>query len=173
MTKLLSFVAVLAGVVFAPQVFAGEQNCGSDRKETCCQASHCRLLCIHRHHGSCNCQCKPSGGESQSRGLKLGGNVAPAPRAMITESVPAMMFQPQFIAMPVMYGGGGNRGFDGPQPQSRAMEPSCSDSKDRINTLEERVEALDLRIRTIQRSVEIQTQILEQMKANGLFEKKQ
>ncbi len=56
--------------------------------------------------------------------------------------------------------------------QPKALEQSCSSSSGsngRITDIEDRVNALDLRMRTIQRAVEIQTLILEEMKAEGNF----
>ena len=56
--------------------------------------------------------------------------------------------------------------------QPRAAEPTCSSSGSRMSDVEERVNALDVRMRTIQRAVEIQTRILEEMKEENIFPKR-
>jgi len=51
----------------------------------------------------------------------------------------------------------------------KSPEQTCSTSSSRFVEIEDRVNALDLRMRTIQRAVEIQTRILEEMKEEGRF----
>jgi chromosome segregation ATPase len=53
------------------------------------------------------------------------------------------------------------------EPRSRGVERSCEGTQDRIDELDARVEALNLRMKTIQRSLEIQTRILEELRAQG------
>jgi hypothetical protein len=83
--------------------------------------------------------------------------------------MPAMMAMPM---MPVMYSQGMTpvaraAAFEEEKPRSRAAERSCAGSADRIDALDERVEDLHLRLKTVQRAVEIQTAILEELKARG------
>jgi hypothetical protein len=81
--------------------------------------------------------------------------------------MPVFQMTPGVIAMPMMMAGVARQAsFE--QPRAPA-EQTCSNSKDRLDALETQVEALNLRMKTIQRSVEIQTRILEEMKAEGRF----
>ena len=80
-------------------------------------------------------------------------------------AVPAMMAMPM---MPMMMGQVPmTRAVSFEEPRSRGTERTCETSQDRIDELDARVEALNLRMKTIQRSVEIQTRILEELKAQG------
>ena len=84
-------------------------------------------------------------------------------------AMPAMMTMPM---MPMMFGQAVAPttravSFDDDRTRSRGNERTCEASQDRIDELDARVEALNLRIKTIQRSVEIQTQILQELKAQG------
>jgi hypothetical protein len=81
--------------------------------------------------------------------------------------MPVFQMTPGVIAMPMMMAGV-SRQASFEQPRS-APEPTCSTSKDRLDALETQVGALNLRMMTIQRSMEIQTRILEEMKAEGRF----
>ena len=57
--------------------------------------------------------------------------------------------------------------FEDTRDRSRGSERNCEGSQDRLDELDARVEALNLRMQTIQRAVEIQTRILEELKAEG------
>ena len=87
------------------------------------------------------------------------------------------MLQP-IMAMPMMVGGFTSARAVSFVPEEtrslapRAAERSCAGSSDRLDLLEQQVDALNLRMKTIQRAVEIQTRILEEMKAEGNFPKK-
>lgn len=88
-------------------------------------------------------------------------------------AMPAMMAMPM---MPVMYGQGvmpvaRAAAFEEEKPRSRGTERSCAGSADRIDELDARVEALNLRLKTVQRAVEIQTAILEELKTSGTIGK--
>ena len=52
-------------------------------------------------------------------------------------------------------------------PVSRAARSACDTEDERIDELDARVEALHLRMVTIQRSIELQTKILEELSARG------
>lgn len=89
-------------------------------------------------------------------------------------AMPAMMAMPM---MPMMYGQAvvpQTRAvtFEEPRTRNRGPERSCEDSGDRIDELDARVEALNLRMKTIQRAVELQTRLLEELKEQGAFGKK-
>lgn len=118
-------------------------------------AGHC---CKH-HHGCCCCQ------ESQSRDVPR----APfAPRAAVVDSMPVFQMTPGVVAMPMMMAG-----FARSLPeQPRSAPQECDNACQRIDQLEQKVDALDLRMQTIMRSVEIQTRILEEMKAEKMFPKR-
>jgi len=129
-----------------------EIACGAD---TGCGGKHdCAPVCwFHHCKHCCECQCPE----------REAPRAAPvAPRAAIVESMPVFQMTPGVIAMPMMMAA---RQATFEQPR----EQTCSTSKDRLDALETTVSALDLRMRTIQRSVEIQTRILEEMKAEGRF----
>ena len=73
-----------------------------------------------------------------------------------------MRAMPAMFAMPMM------PMMVGQTPATRATpEPTCAGSQDRLDDLDARVEALNLRMKTIQRAVEIQTVILEELRAKG------
>lgn len=81
--------------------------------------------------------------------------------------MPVYTMSPSFVAMPMIYAAGARQmSFEDNRSRS---EPNCSTSKDRLDALEVQVEALNTRMKVIQRSVEIQTRILEEMKAEGRF----
>jgi len=158
MTKWLCWLA-LAGTfcLVAGNVSMAGHGCGCDRSygKSCC-----------RHH-CCRCECE----EREPRESRV-PRAALAPRAAIVESMPVFQFTPGVVAMPMMMASAGiSRGMSLDQFRSPS-EQNCSASKDRIDALELQVEALDLRMQTIQRSVEIQTKILEEMKAEKIFPKR-
>lgn len=62
--------------------------------------------------------------------------------------------------------------FEDNSQRSRDFEPNCQGSKGRLDELDARVEALNLRMQTIQRAVELQTRILEKMQADSLATQK-
>jgi len=144
---------------------AGEQYCGSDERPAPCRPAAGRGLCIHRHHHShSHCCCKDTGGDYQPRSNR---SLAPAmaPRAMITESMPAMLVQPQFIAMP-MYTAVSAAPRQMVAAETRSVsEPSCANSSDRLEVLERKVEMLDTRMRTMLDAMERQTDLLSRIKS--------
>jgi hypothetical protein len=88
-----------------------------------------------------------------------------APRAMITESIPAIMIQPQYFAMPMMATVAPRQIVS--QDTRSLSEPNCADSHDRLDVLERKVNMLDKRMQTILDAVELQTDLLTQMRAGG------
>jgi hypothetical protein len=70
-----------------------------------------------------------------------------------------MMVMPMMVSAPVRA-----VSLEDTRPRS---EPTCSTSQSRIDELDARVEALNVRLMTIQRAVELQTRILEELKAQG------
>jgi hypothetical protein len=91
---------------------------------------------------------------------------------MIVDSMPVFQMTPGVVAMPMMMAAPtraisfDTRSLETPRdlPQSRAAETSCASSKGRLDELEMQVDALNLRMKTIQRSVELQTRILEEIR---------
>ena len=86
-----------------------------------------------------------------------------------------MQQMPMMMAMPMMMGMG--MPMMGATTQARSVsyerprEDCCSESERRLDDLDDRVDALDMRMQTIQRAVEIQTRILEEIKAQGTIGK--
>jgi hypothetical protein len=78
--------------------------------------------------------------------------------------MPVVPMMPIYMAAP-MYTTAA-RQYVAEEPRTRS-EPNCATSKDRLDTLEMQVEALNLRMKTILRSVEIQQVILEEIKNQG------
>lgn len=123
------------------------------------QAKH---LCKHRCHN-----CYPEEAPPQR---KSAPPVAEAPpKAAVVESLPMFNMTPGVFAMPMMMPMPMAVQPASYQPKSAPPETTCAASRDRIVEIEDRVNALDLRMQTIQRSLEIQTRILEEMKAEGKF----
>jgi hypothetical protein len=140
-------LANLALVLAARPALAG--GCG------CEAAAHCKVC----KHCCRQCDSTPSRSAPQPRAVY-------APRAAVVDSLPVFQMSPGVIAMPMMMTTNRQVSFEEPRARS---SPDCSTSKDRIDVLEDKVEALNLRMQTIQRSVEIQTRILEEMKAERMF----
>src|SRR5436190_14489475 len=149
-------LSVLAGALLLSSggfSFA-ESNCG---ERSACHTC-CRSCCCRHHHDCCCCD-----NGNRSRSVPFG---EVAPRAAIVESMPVFQMTPGVVAMPMMmasFGASANRSV----PTSR--DQSCAGSKDRVDELEIQVEALNVRMKTIQRSMEIQVRLLEEMKAEGKF----
>lgn len=162
MAKWMSWLTIVGGLLLlnAPS-FGGETNCGCDRP---CHRPYCKSCC--------KCACKCGTDRAEPRAARAAPRAAPlvAPRAMIVESMPVFSMQPGIVTMPVMLASGA-RQLPAEEPRSRA-EPNCSTSKDRLDALEVRVEALNERMMLIQRSVEIQTRILQEMKDEKIFPKR-
>lgn len=143
-------VAILLAGSAAPAL-AGN-GCGC---ETTCGCDAPRYGC-HRHHCHRGCNSCPPGCQSyptQSRGLPL------APSGPIVESVPMMRMMP-LVAAPMMLAS------YAPQAE-RAVprdEPTCQASSSRLAQLEERFTALQMRVDTLQTTLENQTAILQAIK---------
>ncbi len=75
-------------------------------------------------------------------------------------AMPAMMAMPMMMGYPTR-----SVGFEQPRDECETR------FKKRIDELDERVEALDIRMNTILRAVELQTQILEEIKVRGTIGK--
>ena len=82
--------------------------------------------------------------------------------------MPVFQMTPGVMAMPMMMAGFPTASravsFDNTRDLPRAPEQSCASSKGRLDELEMQVDALNLRMKTIQRSVELQTRILEEIR---------
>jgi len=83
------------------------------------------------------------------------GTTRSAPVGPVVESLPLMPAVPSMVSMPMLLG-----------TRAAAVSRDVCD-EDRVNELDARVEALHLRLMTIQRAVELQTQILEELRASG------
>ena len=118
-------------------------------------AGHC---C--KHHG---CYCCPAPEPREAP------RAAYAPRAAVVDSMPVFQVTPGVVAMPMMMAGFARQV---PEERPRSTPKECDQAHDRIDQLEQKVDALDLRMQTIMRSVEIQTRILEEMKAERVFPKR-
>jgi hypothetical protein len=98
---------------------------------------------------------------SEDRGTRGANNppefFARAPVGAVVDSVPVTRAVPSLVSVPMMAG----------VPVSRAATTSCEADDERIDELDARVEALHLRMVTIQRSIELQTQILEELRDKG------
>lgn len=144
---------------------AGGPSCGHP---TCHHDSHhCPLLRFHggcRHHVGC-CHCCAVDQRTSRDVEPVVSRAAPqAPSGPIVESYPMMRAMPMMAAMPMMMVGGQVRAAS---LESRAPDDCCEELEKRMDALDERVDAFDLRMQTIQRAVEIQTRILEEIKAQG------
>jgi len=117
----------------------------------------CYDCCRHHHRRHC-CECE----EKEERSVRRAPPAAP--RAAIVESMPVFQLTPGIVTMPMVLNARA-ASFEAP----RSREESCASSSDRLDLLELKVESLHVRLQTIQRSVEIQTRILEEMKAEGKF----
>jgi len=71
-----------------------------------------------------------------------------------------MRAMPALVSMPMMLGATADA-------NRSATRSSCDEHDDRISEMDERIEALHVRMMTIQRSVELQTKILEELRASG------
>lgn len=117
--------------------------------------------CCH-HHG-CHC-CRKDDRRSREVEPSFARSVPVAPSGPIVESYPMMRAVPAMMAMPMMIS---------PQVRGVSLDSQprdlCDDrqQRNRLDELDERVDALDLRMQTLQRAVEIQTRILEEIKAQG------
>ena len=150
MLKSLVWLTVTGSMLLVVEI-----ACGADGG---CNGNYDCAPCCWFHHCKHCCKC-PSSCEAPREAPR---EAPVAPRAAIVESMPVFQMTPGVIAMPMMMAA---RQATFEQPR----EQTCSTSKDRLDALETTVSALDLRMRTIQRSVEIQTRILEEMKAEGRF----
>ncbi len=173
--RIILFGICVGSLVGVPAAFAGAPNCGCEQPtcSTCnAQPRTCIPLCLgHRH---CKCSCgEKSRGEPQ-RGLSRS---APPPSGPVVESYPVMRAMPMMMTMPMMpmmYGQAvapATRAVSFDDPRSRGTEQTCGGSQNRLDDLDARVEALNLRIKTIQRAVEIQTSILQELKTQGTIGK--
>lgn len=139
------------------------QDCGCNRP-TCASwgGTHCgRPRC---------CVCCPSTSTPRSTTPRSTPRLAEAPSGPVVYSLPFMQATPMMMAMPMMpmmVAPTQARAVSYETP--RAPERSCASSQDRLDELESRVEALHVRMKTIQRAVEIQTAILEELKDRGAF----
>lgn len=135
--------------------------CGCERPASKCCVVHshrlCRNLFHHKHCCCCECCC----GTEQSRMMSI--RAAEPPVAPVVGSMPMVTATPTMMMMPMMLG---MRAASFEQPRS-SRSRGDDDCHDRIDELDARVEALHLRMQTIQRSVEFQTRILEEIKSKG------
>lgn len=174
--KLLLSTICAVAVCNASVLLAGSPSCGCE-EPSCgvCNASVgrcCGIMCLHRHHGRCCARCCDQGTRESPRAAIRAAQIPVGP---VVDSYPVMRAMPAMMAMPmmpVMYGQGvmpvaRAAAFEEEKPRSRGAERSCAGSADRIDELDARVEALNLRLKTVQRAVEIQTAILEELKASG------
>ncbi len=117
------------------------------------KCSHQKGYSSH-HCGKCCHHCKD---DSRGRGSRDSPSMmARAPVGAIVESVPVTRAVPSLVSMPMMAG----------IPVSQATRQR-SEADERVDELDARVEALHLRMVTIQRSIELQTKILEELRAKG------
>lgn len=142
---------------------AGGSACGHPHHGS----RHCPLLKFHggcSHHYNC-CHCCPTDQRSSRDAEPAFSRAAPqAPSGPIVESYPMMRAMPMMASMPMMMMGTQARAASF-EKQSR--DDCCTELEKRMDALDERVDAFDLRMQTIQRAVEIQTRILEEIKAQG------
>ncbi|MGE0757402.1 MAG: hypothetical protein AB7F89_11275 [Pirellulaceae bacterium] len=140
-------------------------DCGSERARpsSCGEYAVCRQCCCRSHR--CCCE------RRQPEPLRAVPRYAEVPSGPIVESYPVMRAAPTMMVMPVMpmMMGVSVRGVSLEEPRSREYQPTCASSKDRLDELDDRVEALNLRLQTIQRAVELQTVLLEELRAQGAF----
>jgi hypothetical protein len=74
-----------------------------------------------------------------------------------------MRAAPTIMAMPMMMVGTQARTVSLDEPRPRSTDTSCSFSQDRLDDLDARVDALNLRLKTMQRAVEMQTVLLQKL----------
>lgn len=170
---ILSAIVLSAALYSDAQAQCGAPGCdGHGGQRCCCDHPHhhhhlLAKLFRHGHHGGhCCCGCREddqSRSRDESPAEAFARSTPMAPSGPIVESYPMMRATPAMIAMPMMMGySARNASYD---TQSR---DDCGDRcQKQIDDLDERVAALDLRLKTIQRAVELQTQILEEIKAQG------
>jgi hypothetical protein len=148
-------LALIAGmlVLLGQEVSFAECGCGSE--QSCC--SSCGS---HKHCKRCCCCSQPK--ESRQRGARFDSMV---PRAGIVDSMPVFQLTPGVVSMPMMMAS-----YNARSVEPQRAEKSCdSTSRDRLDELELQVQGLDKRMQVLQRSMEIQVRILEEMKAEGKF----
>ena len=111
--------------------------------------------CDRHCHSRCCCK-RRSSGDSANRSV---------PSGPVAESFPEMRAMPALMAMPTLT----MFRAVSVEPNSRSARGAtlCEDQDERLDELDARVEALHLRMQTMQRAVELQTQILEEIKLKG------
>ena len=115
------------------------------------------------HHGRCCHGCCSKDRDSRSMESPLARSAPAAPSGPVVESYPMMRAAPMMMAMPMMMG----NQVRGVSFDARSEKDCCTELDERMDDLDKRVNALDTRMQTIQRAVEIQTRILEELKAQG------
>ena len=167
----LAYTAILMAGLTAPGALFGGPPSSEYDGSACCRSTCCQgRVCFPRHRlHSCCGHCCAAPQESREAPRER-SRAAAIPSGPIVESYPAMRAMPAMMMMPVMsmpMAYGAVPETRSAPYQERSAEPTCSGSKDRLDDLDARVEALDLRMRTIQRAVELQTRLLEELKATG------
>jgi len=119
-----------------------------------CATCESGASCHHRH-------CKHCSDEQDQRANRGMFGPRAAPVGPIVDSYPIMRAVPSMVSMPMMAMQTGVVADQAPAGAAR------SDQEDRIDELDARVEALHLRMQTILRSVELQTQILQELRDRG------
>lgn len=141
----LSFFALL----FASSLSVPTASAGCPLLGGCGHQSHCCSdpCCC----SSCCC------GSQGSRGYEDQTRAAPAPQTQQVQvrSAPVSLAMPTLVSLP-MFGSG-----------LASASRSSSSSNSRIDDLEERVDSLHRRMIVIERAVEVQTEVLEEIKARG------
>ena len=104
--------------------------------------------------GQCCHHCKEDRGSRGAADRGVLPRFSRAPIGVVVDSVPVVRAVPSLVSMPMMAG----------IPVARAARGT---DDERIDELDARVEALHLRMVTIQRSIELQTKILQELSATG------
>ncbi len=110
--------------------------------------------CERHCHSKCCCK-KQGSRDSSNRSMPSGPVAESFPE---TRAMPALMAIPTLTMFRTVSVESDSRSRSGSQ---------CDDQEERINELDARIEAIHLRMQTVQRSVELQTQILEEIKLKG------
>ena len=131
-------------------------DCGKDQAPTC--RTHCHRCCKHR----C-CDSQPAATTAQTRFL------AQVPSGPVVESFPVMRAAPMMMAMPMMMVGTPVRTGTFQAPPATTADTTCASSQSQLADLDARVNALDFRMKTIQRTIELQTELLQELKNRGAF----